>query len=59
MNTYTALFGFCGIGGGALGFLGARAKLAGVEGRIVSVGGIDNDAAACRDFEWLTGSPAL
>lgn len=57
--TYTALFGFCGIGGGALGFQAARAALAGIEGRIVSVGGIDNDPAACRDFERLTGSPAL
>lgn len=59
MKRYTALFGFCGIGGGALGFQAARAELAGVEGQIVSLGGIDNDPAACRDFERLTGSPAL
>jgi len=57
--TYTALFPFCGLGAGALGFQGARARLFGREGRIVSLGGIDLDADACADFEALTGSPAL
>jgi len=44
-----ALHLFCGLGGGALGF-----QAAGFE----SVGAFDVDAAACRDFEYLVGSPA-
>lgn len=40
---------FCGIGGGALGF-----QRAGFD----CVGAFDFDAAACRDFERLVGSPA-
>lgn len=44
-----ALHLFCGLGGGALGF-----QRAGFE----SVGAFDFDAAACRDFEYLTGEPA-
>lgn len=53
--TYTAFFPFCGLGGGALGFIQARAS--GAEFR--AIGGIDIDAASCRDFETLTGAPAL
>jgi len=56
---YTVLFPFCGIGAGALGFLQARAKLCGLDARFRSLGGIDNDPDACRDFEALTASPAL
>ena len=56
---YTALFLFCGLGGGALGFQQAAARLFGHEARFRSVGGIDIDPAACADFEMLTGSPAL
>lgn len=59
MKRYTALFGFCGLGGGALGFQRARAHLLGEDAQIESLGGIDNDPASCRDFERLTGSPAL
>lgn len=55
---FTSLFPFCGIGGGALGFLGATAKLFGVEARFRVLGGIDFDADACVDFEHLTESPA-
>lgn len=57
--TYTALFPFCGLGAGALGFLRANATLFGVEHGFRSLGGIDLDADACRDFEALTGTPAL
>ncbi len=58
-RTYTALFPFCGLGAGALGFLQARASLFGTEARFRSLGGIDCDRDACADFEALTGSPAL
>jgi site-specific DNA-cytosine methylase len=53
-RTYTALFPFCGLGAGALGFLQASTP----EARFVSLGGIDFDAVACEDFTRLTGSPA-
>ena len=57
-ETYTAGFLFCGLGAGARGFLEARAADGHRRARFVSVGGIDNDPAACRDFSYLTGSPA-
>ena len=53
-RTYTALFPFCGLGAGALGFLQAAAD----DARFVSLGGIDFDPVACEDFARLTGSPA-
>lgn len=56
--TYTALHLFAGIGGGARGFQEATAKVAGVEGRFETLVGIDVDAAACDDFEMLTGAPS-
>lgn len=56
---FTALFPFCGLGAGALGFIRASAELLGKESTFRSIGGIDLDAAACADFEMLTGSPAL
>lgn len=58
MRTATALFPFCGLGAGALGFLQAVSEDGPVHG-FRSLGGIDLDAEACRDFETLTGSPAL
>lgn len=57
--THRVLFAFCGLGAGALGFLRSSIVLMGVEHRFVSMGGIDIDPEACRDFERLTGSPAL
>lgn len=57
-KTYRALFPFCGLGLGARGFLDASVKLLGHEARLESMGGIDFDAAACADFEYLTDSPA-
>lgn len=55
---FTALFPFSGLGAGALGFLDASVTLFGREARFESLGGIDFDEVACRDFERLTGSPA-
>lgn len=59
MKEFIALFPFCGLGGGALGFGGASTRLFGREARFRVLGGIDFDDASCRDFEYLTGSPAL
>src|SRR5690554_1025005 len=58
-RTYTALFPFGGIGGGALGFAQAHAELLGCRARFEVLGGIDFDAGACADFEYLTEKPSL
>jgi len=58
-HEFTCLFPFCGLGAGARGFLQAIGRLGKDEARFRSLGGIDNDPLACRDFEYLTGSPAL
>lgn len=57
--TYSVLFPFCGLGGGAYGFLNSRAELLGRKAQFVSLGGIDFDPDACKDFVYLTKSPAL
>ena len=54
MRTYSALFPFCGLGAGALGFLQAQHEGA----RFLSLGGIDLDPVACQSFELLTCSSA-
>lgn len=59
MKRYTVLHAFAGAGGGALGFQRAERRLFDDELRFETVGGIDNDAEACADFEHLTGAPAL
>ncbi len=46
---------FCGLGGGAKGFNAARADIGTARARFRCLGGIDNDPAAVRDFERLTG----
>jgi hypothetical protein len=38
---YTALFPFCGLGAGALGFLRAQARILGVDASFRSLGGND------------------
>lgn len=53
-----ALFPFGGSGGGALGFIGAEARLLEHTGRFEAVGSIDFDAGACEDFERFVGAPA-
>lgn len=58
MKIYKVLHLFAGIGGGALGFERARAEALGLAGRYRTVGAVDVDAAACRDFERLVGRPA-
>ncbi len=56
---FTVLHPFCGAGGSALGTAKSTARFAGFEGRFTNLGGIDNDEDACKDFEHLTGVPAL
>ncbi len=49
---------FCGLGGAARGFNRGEARVGQLEARFTCLGGIDSDAAACRDFERLAGVPA-
>lgn len=56
MNIYKALYFFCGIGGGALGFDQAEEEYRGIKGKFETICGIDNDPEACEDFRRLTGS---
>lgn len=56
---FTAGFLAAGIGVGALGFMNALGRLASDTAKFKCLGGVDNDAGACADFEYLTGAPAL
>jgi len=60
-RVYTALFPFCGIGGGALGFQAASVTMQrlGLSARFRVLGGIEWDEGTARDFERLTGAPCL
>ncbi|MEJ8571287.1 DNA cytosine methyltransferase [Microbaculum marinum] len=49
---------FCGLGGGAKGFNKGEARVGSMVARFVCKGGIDNDSAACRDFERAARAPA-
>lgn len=46
---------FSGLGGGALGFQRAEADYLGMRAQFRTLGGVDSDPDACRDFETLTG----
>mgnify|MGYP003594599981 CR=1 FL=1 len=48
---------FAGLGGGARGFNRGKARVGTLQARFRCIGGIDNDAAAMRDFERLAGVP--
>jgi len=54
---YTAAFLCAGMGGGARGFLDARAEWKGIAGHFEIVGAVDVDPAACEAFELVTGHP--
>lgn len=54
---YTILCPFGGLGAGALGFIRAETRLFETSARFRLLGGIDHDAEACADFEYLTGVP--
>lgn len=49
---------FCGLGGGAKGFNKGKARLGKMVADFRCLGGIDVDAASCRDFERLAGAKA-
>lgn len=48
---------FCGLGGGARGFNNGHARIGSLDAKFRCLGGIDNDAAAIRDFNKLAGVP--
>ncbi len=49
-------FHFCGgSGGAAIGMSQSSARVGNFEGKAECIGGVDNDPAACRDFERLVG----
>ena len=50
---------FCGIGGKGLGAASAIASYGNHEATFETIGGIDFDPLACKDFEMLVGAPAL
>lgn len=58
-HTYTVLHLFSGIGGAALGMQETETEYRGVKANFVTLGGVDCDQQACRDFEMLTGAPAF
>lgn len=59
MKTFRIAHIFCGIGGKGLGAARAIARHGDVEARFETIGGIDFDANACKDFEMLVGAPTL
>lgn len=48
---------FCGLGGGARGFNRGQARVGSLVAKFRCLGGIDNDAAAIRDFGRLAKTP--
>ncbi len=48
---------FCGLGGGARGFNRGNARVGTMQAAFRCIGGIDNSAAAIRDFGRLAGVP--
>lgn len=50
---------FCGIGGKGLGAREAVAAFGDASATFETIGGIDVDPRACRDFEMLVGAPSL
>lgn len=49
---------FGAIGGGAAGFQRGHARVDNLQAKFRCIGSVDVDAAACRDFQRLTGVPA-
>jgi site-specific DNA-cytosine methylase len=57
-HIFKALYLFCGIGGGALGFQQAEEEYKGIIGKFETICGIDAVPEICQDFEYITGSRA-
>ncbi|MEX2462059.1 MAG: DNA cytosine methyltransferase [Paenibacillaceae bacterium] len=55
--TIACLFG--GIGGGSLGFQGARAEYMGKVAKFRTICSIDSDPVVCRNYEAITGGKAV
>lgn len=58
-RVYTSFHFFCGIGGTKLGEQKARALVGEHAARFESLGGVDFDEQACRDYERIAGGRAL
>lgn len=58
-HTYRIAHIFCGMGGKGLGASQALAMVGDHEASFETVGGIDFDPLACKDFEMLVGAPTL
>jgi site-specific DNA-cytosine methylase len=58
-HRYTVFHLFSGIGGGALGFQASKASLGSHKATFHTLGGLDSDEGAARDFERLVGAPCL
>lgn len=56
---YSVAYLFGGIGGGALGFKGARAEYMGKTAKFRSLCSIDSDPVVCRNYEMITGNKAV
>lgn len=56
---YTAAYLFGGIGGGALGFKGARAEYMNKVAHFRSLCSIDSDPVVCQNYEQITGGRAV
>lgn len=56
---YTAAYLFGGIGGSALGFMGARAEYMGKMAKFRNICSIDADPVVCRNYELITGNSAI
>ncbi len=57
-KSYSVLHLFCGLGGGALGFSAASARLGLENARFETLGAVDFDPDACKAYEALTGDKA-
>lgn len=57
-HRFRAGFLFAGLGAGALGFISAMSRLGPYAATFENAGGVDIDADACKDFEYLTGGKA-
>ena len=55
---FTAFFGFCGPGGGAIGFNKGDPRLGHLQAKFRCLGGFDVDPRCVRDFTRLVGVPA-